>query len=145
MEKQIIPCQLGLLEDVQGVTLQQRFEQFGIEAADSLTATNSHGDPILPAGKHKAEFQVKVTVMRLSDDSLSFDLSHETRSKLPRIPGQGTSAVFTCDNGLVKRYSPDQFPLFDPAGGQPVAPSTAQVTDDDHFTSNKKVNQHGTS
>lgn len=130
-EKHIIPMQLGLLLDAQNQTVQRRFELFGMEAADMLTAQRPDGEPVFPAGSAKAEFAVKVTIERLADDSLSFNIAHETKSKLPFVPGKARSAVFTSDNGLVQKATADQFPLFDPAHGQPVAKATDEVGDDD--------------
>jgi hypothetical protein len=120
-EKQVVPLQLGLLQDMQGSTLQDRFEMWGREAVDALTTTRKDGEPIFPAGKAKAEMLIKVTIERNADDALMFSISNETKQKMPKVPGVSRSSIYTVDSGLIQKVTPDQFPLFNPLDGQPKA------------------------
>lgn len=118
-DTRIVHQQIALLEDLQGQSLQTRFEEFCRTAMDALTQVNPHGEPILEAGKAKASLTLQVNVIRTADDALTFAIDHELRTKLPRIPCKSRSAPFVRGIGLAQRVKADQLPLFDPKQGQP--------------------------
>lgn len=115
----VVPQQIALLEGIDGTTLQSRFEEFCQVAVDALTLTNTMGDPVIEAGKGKAEFAVKVKIERVANDSMTFAIAHEVNEKLPKVPGVVKTAPLVVGVGLAQRVSLRQYPLFDPAGGQP--------------------------
>lgn len=126
-DKKLMALQLQLLEGIDQQTLQSRFEDFCQRAIDSLTVTNAMGEPVIEAGKGVAEFIVKVKVVRMADDSMTFAVAHEVGEKHPRVPGLTRTAPLVTGVGLAQRVSVRQAPLFDPAHGQPRALSIAEA------------------
>lgn len=118
-ETRLVHQQIGLVEDLQGQTLQTRFERFCHEAMETLTQVNQHGEPLLEAGKAKAKLTLDVSIIRTADDALTFTIDHDVRTKLPRVPCKSRSAPFVRGIGLAQRVNATQMPLFDPAHGQP--------------------------
>jgi len=119
-KEDIVPQQLALLEDVQGITLQTRFEQFCASAVDALTQTHpKSGDPVFPAGKAKSRMMITLEIERSADDALAFSTVAESKEKHPHIPGKLNSSVVVRGIGLAQRVTTDQPHLFNPADGQP--------------------------
>lgn len=108
--------QINELEDAQEATLQARFERFCELAVDRLSEVHprSH-EPMLEAGKAKAEFTLKVTITRTSDDvAVAFTVDHEVKSAFPAMPGRPRSARLVPGVGLAQPTTNRQNGLFPP-------------------------------
>lgn len=120
-QSDIIHRQLGELEDLQGRTLQDRFEDFCQDAVAHLTAKRKDGEPVIPAGKGKSKLKIEISVERLADDSLVFEFAHVLGVKHPQIPAKRCTSPMVQGVGLAARKGHEESPLFDPANGQPEA------------------------
>lgn len=119
-ETTLAPLQLDLLKNVQGMTLQSIFEGFCNQAKEVLTSVRSaDGEPVFEAGKAASEFEVKVRISRVTDDSRHFSIEMAVKEKHPFPPGVSKTVPDVRGVGLAQQVSNEQLSIFDADAGQP--------------------------
>lgn len=110
----LYPVQLGLLEDLSGRCLQERFREFCGDAIAALLVSNDEG-LILEAEKHAAKLTISVEIRRVSGRT-EFSVSSKVATKLPSVPG--VSHTFKASRkGLVQEITPVQLSMFPNVSG----------------------------
>lgn len=115
----IVPQQLALLESIDGMTLQTRYEQFTERAIDILTSQDGRGEPVFDAGSAKCTMTVKVSIERTANDALAFTTDHNVKETHPNPPGKLKTGQVVRGVGLAQRVTDQGPPLFNPEDGQP--------------------------
>lgn len=110
----IVTQPLGLLQDTQKRSLQQRFEDFSRDAVEALTQATPDGEPVFVAGKKQSKMSIEVEIERVADDSWDFRFRTKIKVSHPTVPLKPQTAHFTQEKGLVIRVTEGAgHPLFE--------------------------------
>lgn len=102
--------QIGLLEDLSGRCLQERFREFCADAMAALCVSNDDG-MILEAEAHAAKMKVGIEIRRVSGKTV-YSMSAKVETKLPGVPPVVHEFKAIRGVGLAQSFNDVQMTMF---------------------------------